>query len=497
MTEQVTMGDRQLNARANDNCHSQILNAYDLLKVGTPLIFKAASCKELETSGVLPVLSFDDPTNGTLQFPSKETAQAGDLKAKANDTNYVLAKNNDAPVKNNDAPMKTNDAPVKTNDAPVKTNDAPVKNNDAPVKTNDAQTTSRDAGHDSPKDKLEHDIDNIKTPGRADRMHNAIKEFELRAKADHLTQAEIDKFYSNLDTLIATKDGKVSQDKRAILAEQCLEHAAHPHDIDQGRYNTCNVTTLEERSFTKNPSKMAEILSSVALTGSWNGIKIDERSLEPRYAAIECPPKDGVRTFASQVINVTLVNDITQRRNPPMYYSEEVNLYDPKDGGERLRFANGKEVTYKDLGIAHDNPNDPVRKPCVNIGEIQAEGTKLSGDSGFCIANVSDKDPHAKNVVHIHSKEDLIKEIKRLKAEHKLPAVLMVDGADPMFNNGRKSDNVEAHVVSIVDYDDKKGVSISNQWGHASDKWFSIDKVYAATILTKKPHEHKEHPKHS
>ncbi len=446
MIEQVTFGDRAA-ARAGDNSHLEtvaIVSFSDLMKGSSPLVFDGKSTKDLETEGKLPKLSFDELTNSPIQFGMVDLIRSHDTHAKVNDAH---------------------------------------------------KTTGRDAG-DSPKDKLEHDIDSIKFPHRAERMHKAIKEFEERAKKDHLSQAEKDKFYSSLDTLITTPNGKVSQDKRAILAEQCLEHAAHPHDIDQGHYNTCNVTTLEERSFTNNPSKMAEILTSVAISGTWNGIKIDDRSLEPRSGAIDCPPSDGIRTFASQILNVTLVNDITQRRTPPMFYSEEIHLDDPNDSGERLRFANGKEVTYKDLGYPHNPPDAPVRKPCVTIDEIQAEGTKLSGDSGFCIANVDDKDTHAKNVIHIHNKEDLIKEIKRLKAEHKLPAILMVDGANPMFNNGRKSDNVDVHVISIVDYDDKKGVLISNQWGKASDGWRSADDVFAATILTKKPHKHEDQTKY-
>jgi len=452
MNDQVTVGD-QAAARFGDKCHKEltgILNSYDLLKAGTPLIFDGKSCKELQTKGILPVLSFDGLTNGTIQFGTTDFTQ----------------------------PRTTEIAQAKTTDAA-------------------AATATRDAGHDSPKDKLDHDIDSkINNPNVAKEMHKSIKEFEERAQKEHISQAERDKFYASLDTLITTETGKVSLDKRGILAAQCLEHAAHPHDIDQGRYNTCNVTTLEERSFTRSPSKMAEIVTSVALTGEWDGIKIDERSLEPRKGAIECPPADGVRSFASQILNVTMVNDITQRRNPPMFYSEEIHLDDPADGGERLRFKNGTEVTYKDLGIPHANPDAPVRKPCVNIDEIQAEGTKLSGDSGFCIANVDKNDKHAKNVIHIDSADKLRETIEKLQKEGKLPAVLMVDGANPIFNNGRKSDNVDCHVVSILGYDKEKGVLISNQWGKASDGYHTLNEVYAATILTKTPHKKEEHPKH-
>jgi hypothetical protein len=360
---------------------------------------------------------------------------------------------------------------------------------DTTNKPSEKSQPTTDGSLKDPHSKLEDDIDSIKNYPGKERLHKAAAEFEERAKADHLPQAEIDEFYKQVDRLITTSPSKVSEGLKPILAEQLLEHAARPHDIDQGRYETCNVTVLEERGFTSHPSKMAEIVTAMALEGNWNGIQMDDRSLEPQHNAIECPPVAGIRTFASQILNVAIVNDITQGRKPPMYYSEEINLNDARDNGERLRYKNGIEVTFRDLKLS--NSELPVRSPSVSIGDIQAEGTKLFGDSGYCIANI-DKHfyPH---VIHIHSAKDLEGALRSIQSAtpSKMPAVLMVDGNNAIFHGGVAGRKPEAHVISILEYDEKHHrVLVSNQWGNDGEGWFSIEQLFGATRIEK------EHPKH-
>ncbi|MBC7997242.1 MAG: LysM peptidoglycan-binding domain-containing protein [Leptolyngbya sp.] len=307
-----------------------------------------------------------------------------------------------------------------------------------------------------------------------------MRKFEDRSKRGEVSQDEVAKTYKQIDRLLNADNAKIPEAQRKVLAENIMYHAGDPKNIDQGMYNTCNVSTLQEKLFTKNPSIAAEMITSTAIDGQWKApdgktIKIDPQSLEPRAESRTHPPADGNRSFATQVMNNVLVNDQIQRRNPPATYSQISRNPDGsalKDGdtGERLFDTKGREILDK---------GKPVRSPSVLSAEMSDAVTRLTGEKHFVISNgKTDADPR---LAQVNSREDLDRTLKDMKTDGKLPAVILLDSNHPAFG-GRGGDKPGWHVVSITGYDEKTGkVTISNQWGSKSDREISIDDLYKST----------------
>src|SRR5258706_14041011 len=80
------------------------------------------------------------------------------------------------------------------------------------------------------------------------------------------------KSYDSIDRLLEAKDNPavpLTEADRVRVAKQVMSQEATPTSIDQGRHNTCNVTTVEERTYTRNPSEAAKLVEQVATTGAY------------------------------------------------------------------------------------------------------------------------------------------------------------------------------------------------------------------------------------
>lgn len=307
-----------------------------------------------------------------------------------------------------------------------------------------------------------------------------MRKFEERAARGEVSEDEVAKTYRQTDKLLNADNAKIPEEQRKVLAQNIMYHAGDPKNIDQGVYNTCNVTTLQEKLFTKNPSVAAEMITSTAIDGNWKApdgktITIDPQSLDPRAESRTHPPKDGDRSFATQIMNNVLVNDQIQRRNPPATYSQISRNPDGSalrdgDNGERLFDTKGREI-LKD--------GKPQRSPSVSSGEMSDAVTRLTGETKFVISNgQTDGDSR---LAQVNSKEDLDRTLRDMKTNGKLPAVILLDANHPAFG-GVGGKDVGWHVVTVTGYDEKTGkVTISNQWGSKSDREISVDDLYKST----------------
>src|SRR5262249_27968095 len=163
------------------------------------------------------------------------------------------------------------------------------------------------------------------------------KEFEAQgmkpeeaAKAAQMKACEqIEKTYKNMEKLLEVNPKAPVNDRdRAILAEQCMQHAADPLTISQGDYNTCNVTTVETRTYTRSPAEATRLVADMATSGKYqtNGtppvtVELDKSLLSKQGESTKIPHVDGCRDYASQVFQVTAVN---------IHYSKENLIRDPK-----------------------------------------------------------------------------------------------------------------------------------------------------------------------
>jgi hypothetical protein len=324
---------------------------------------------------------------------------------------------------------------------------------------------------DASRERLKKDAaENIRDPQERAKFTRDMEAFEKRAKSQPLSAREISETYDQLSKLLEAKDGAVPKEYRVLAAETFAHHMGNPRNIDQGFHQTCSMTALEERLITRNPSKAAEIIATMAVTGHWKApdgkiIKITPGSLVLGAEERVTPPYDGERSYATQLMNLALINDVDQRKIPPEFYSQEMPT-DPSDTGERLKYADGTDVTNND--ILHNGDKSHYNKPDVTCSDISQEGQSINGEGQFFIAN--GREDSDKGVVHVRSQEDLRRTLKEMKAKHKLPAIIFVDGNSPSFG-GDPLNGPGWHVVSITDYDESTGkVHISNQWGEGSYK---------------------------
>ncbi len=314
-----------------------------------------------------------------------------------------------------------------------------------------------------------------------------MADFEARAQKQHLPPEEITKTYAQMSRLLDAKDSDlpppvVPSSNRALLAEQLMHQTAHPDETYQGEHNTCNVTVVAKETLYKNPSKMAEMAATTALKGEWTApdgkvIKIDKQSLTPGAEESNTKTKDGDRSYATQVLDLTLANDSLQRRTPPESYVQRTPDREiPGDTGERTLDAAGNVVKNRQQ-VDGKWISTPLNNPGVLEHELNALSKEFNGDNTHLI----DPNSFESGVERVGSAEQLGEKLKQFKDQNQMPVSLAVDANHiPIRDGNDERPGYGSHVVTITDYDAKTGrVKISNQWGSASNRWVSLKDLYA------------------
>ena len=284
-------------------------------------------------------------------------------------------------------------------------------------------------------------------------------------------------------------------------------HAADPRTIDQGMHETCNVTTVESRMFTKNPSAAVSLIDQVATTGKYTTadgsqtVSVNPESLK-RTGTEEkkAVPEDGDRSYASQIFQVTAVN--------LNYQTHELHTKD----------ENGKDVTYPAgtveyrQGKPDENATPPtsgevlidkrtgqpikdggkeMQAPGLNDDQIVDTYNQISDhqDSGFYICNKDNISGDGKEVTQIGSEAELKAKIEEAQKNGKLPIILGVNsGQEPFYSDshgGAAGGSGGGHVVTITGIDKDGKVQVENQWGKESKHSVDMHELYIATMAPK------------
>lgn len=317
--------------------------------------------------------------------------------------------------------------------------------------------------------------------------------FEKRAAEQNppLSPEELAKTYDQVSKLLeSTGEQPVSQADRVKIAEQVLHQSAHPNEVRQGYHNTCNVTTIESRMYTRNPSEAARVVTEAATTGQvtmsdGRVVQITPASLAPDGQAAHHPSPDNERSHASQIFQLAAVNDYYDRVNRSTTPAgqvryEQVTPTGPNDTGERL-------INYGTTppSPATDAAGNALSPPGIPTSELQNISNDITGknEKDFVIINGMYGDA---NTVKVKSAEELGKQLEQMKKDGKLPAIIWVDAQnEPFFTDsgaGTNGGSGGAHVVTITDYDPATGqVQIDNQWDQADDHPVSLHDLYLAT----------------
>jgi hypothetical protein len=341
---------------------------------------------------------------------------------------------------------------------------------------------------DDSKKKMNEAVKNHIPAEKQAQFHKDMADFEKRAKASNMPPEEVAKTYEQMSKMLNGKEEDCTVDgkNRAKLAETFIHQCAHPDESDQGKHNTCNETAVAERGFTHNPSKLAEIAATTAMTGQWIApdgkvVQIDKESLKPgAEEAADKPLNLGDRSYATQILNVAMINDITQRRSPPEFYHQITpDASIPGDTGERLTDAAGNVLTKKVLDPKNGDNwiTVPRCDPLESDWEINNSAKRILG-SKDCMLDPNDA---SVGVDSINTNEQMVQRIQQAKDQGELPLIIAVDGYhDPIAMQERPG--YGGHVVSIDQYDpnrkDGKTIHISNQYGKPYDKWVSPQDLF-------------------
>ncbi|MBK8221071.1 MAG: hypothetical protein IPK73_08625 [Candidatus Obscuribacter sp.] len=223
----------------------------------------------------------------------------------------------------------------------------------------------------------------------------------------------------------------------------------------------------------------AEIVATSAIKGSWTArdgkeIKFKAQDLVPgSEEKFQHRISDGSRTYATQLLNLAMVNDSLQRKMPPQYYGY---------GSPSATNKTGETVTYADGSPVGDGGYHGI-----SLSEISAIGKRLTGETDYIIEsnefaprlNLGNND----GLIPVATKEELGETLKRMKAENRLPAIVMVDSNDKLFEgSGLAANQDKWHVVSVTDFDESsQQAAISNQWGPSFDIKADIKDLYRST----------------
>ncbi len=295
--------------------------------------------------------------------------------------------------------------------------------------------------------------------------------FRWRAKDFGLSDSNITETLLNvsrvLDPLTRTRYGDPQ-----LIARGMMKNASDPTGIDQGGHNTCNVTTLECRLYTREPQAATKLVADVVINGQFktaDGSIIKPRTLTADGEALADPTPDGSRNYASQVFQITAINVHWNRKDTlpggkeagvgNIFYCQggpgepsEYLLNCSKMPPEIHHFSTiDSNHPWLDLSAISEVNEQITGRPSVNFG---IERWYVSGDSHGCF--------------RVSSLKEFKDRLAKMAEDKAFPVVLVVDAAKKPIGSGEGG--FGPHVVTITHYDPNTGMlTIDNQWGKGAD----------------------------
>lgn len=346
------------------------------------------------------------------------------------------------------------------------------------------------------------ELKSILDPVMRENLERDRQIFRQRLGADNI---EYGKTLDAVSRLLEAENGKVDQEQRILAARSILYNAAHPETISQ---ITCGAGALEHKLYSTNPSIPAEMTASVALQGNWTGtdgktISFPTEGLPP--VSTEFPPSDGQCSYASQLFQITAVNDIGQHLNPPMIFSPGRTHVSKRevDGkpfemrttiGECWVLPNGEKRSFLDEGTGVFS-----RTGGLTSFEVSSEVYRLTGKKLGVMCNrtydlddtPADQAPPGiadSNLDDVRSQQAMEARLQLLKEQGNLPVIISVSSAAIRTLDGSSVQNasVPDHFVTIDDYTPAHDgqparVMLHNQRGSSYNGWMNLTDIFKAT----------------
>jgi hypothetical protein len=328
------------------------------------------------------------------------------------------------------------------------------------------------------------------------RFRENSEEFERRATAQGLNSAELAETYRQIARIMQPgADTVLRHEDRLKIAQQAMHQAAFPSRIDQGRHQSCSVTAVEVRTYTKTPSKAVQLVADIATKNSFRtadgtDITLHPGSLKADEEASQNPTPDGKRSYASQLFEIAAANihwmRVTENADgqPIPKHSLGVAQMPEKRGITLAQTESGFGFdTGERLFDLRSTPPLVLAKDfAIKVGHVEDISNQITGlnESGFVIENA--ELGALRNTVHFRSTADLQQTLYKLKADGSLPALIRVHTANEPFYKA----DADWHLINVMDFDASNGKTvISNQWGARGDMTVKVGTLYQATLPPK------------
>jgi hypothetical protein len=367
----------------------------------------------------------------------------------------------------------------------------------------------------------------LPTPEHQARFKKFMDEFEARAANNDppLYQEEIANTYLHIERVLAADGSTFTMAERALIAQQMMLKAADPVGINQGQFNTCNVTAeLEHRFFSRYPSRATRVIADVVENGRFiaadgtiidmtqirNGLTPYKQAGNPQRNTFDATNNtdltiDRQRDLTDQIFQTTVINTYWQRqslvpnswpsrtaRRATSIHEERAGVaYQPGDLRYELGVNDGNGEFLSDFStnpptrhnsFKHTRAYDPlVGRDQYRIEQAPSDNPEFGYHEmmdanaqvlGFTEAPHSIGRDTAGIGNPVSSVEDMIAKMQRMKKDGVLPATAYVDARHSIFTgnpgDGGFSQGTGRHVVNVKGFYEKDGkwyVEFTNQWG--------------------------------
>lgn len=308
-------------------------------------------------------------------------------------------------------------------------------------------------------------------------------------EANPLTQQQVIDTFAQIERLLTADSVKISQetgDERAWLAEQILDHAAAPDQIDQGQHPTCVLTDIESIMYTDDPAEAARMVVDAALNGSVNiagdEVHIPAPNLIPEGEATINPPLDTQRDFASQLFQSVVANDIGQHQDSPKYFA---TIGQEDDSGKFPEYWTDADGTPLTRARGKNHANEPGtrldRFRGLTSVQMAEELARLTGKENAMLIFGHRERP---DMATFNTEEEFRQILTDLAATGGFPVAVGVTSKDEVFDGadtpGEKRQ--QNHVVLIREYDTEVDyLWLDNTWGNERDFWITPTEMFKAT----------------
>lgn len=328
----------------------------------------------------------------------------------------------------------------------------------------------------SQTDKLASEIKNRLDGKENAGLRSALSEF-LKSPAGRRNEKETEAVLKQIDRLLFSKetveDNRVNAADRKLLAEQCLRLATNPLLCSQGRFNTCEMATMEKLLWHREPSTVIDVIATAALSGTiknYDGKPL-RLSTEPFKKDLEsktASPSKGDRLFSSQIFQTVLVEREWKDRDiglGPLRY-ELRKPRDSKDSGERLVSGDGRILWEKD-------DNQPINDPGIDfsrISRIYKSIAKTPIDKNPLVFSATDSKwflpkgdlPGMKFVDLTKDSKKLEEALSEMSRNKQFPVIAVIAVG--------RGDERDLHVVTLNGYDTRQRKVSFHDQNEKSDK---------------------------